>query len=189
MSKNEDYLIQATAEGDMQAFSKLMSAHKDYVYSIVFRMTRNRPLTDEITQDCFVRVFKKIKGYKAESSFKSWLYTIAYRLTLDKLKSEKRHRSTDLDQPSVQHMMSASVEENVEKQEVRSTLEAAIRQLSPKEASVITLFYFKELSIKEIQEITSLEMNNIKIILHRGRSKLKDVLTQNHSKTLEEWMG
>jgi len=189
MSINEKQLILATVNGDTQAFSSLMTLHKDFVFSLVLRMTRNRPLAGEITQDCFVRVFRKLKDFKGDSTFRSWLYTIAYRLTLDKLKSEKRHRTEDLENSSAQFLFDQSGEGEIEKREVRSSLDSAIAHLSPKEASVITLFYFKELSIKEIREITGFELNNIKIILHRGRNKLKDLLIKNHSKTLEEWMG
>src|SRR5690348_12225763 len=89
MPENESELlsnravIELAQQGDVNAFEQLYTAHKRRIYSLCLRMTRgNIGLTEELTQDVFVQVHRKIQGFRGESAFSTWLHRIAFNVVL-----------------------------------------------------------------------------------------------------------
>ena len=87
----DQHHIEQTLAGDPQAFGELVRRYQDYVFTVVNRMVQHREEAQEITQDTFVKAYSSLKSFRGESKFSSWLYTIAYRKALDRLKKNKRY--------------------------------------------------------------------------------------------------
>ncbi|MEP2934921.1 MAG: sigma-70 family RNA polymerase sigma factor [Gilvibacter sp.] len=177
----DQYHIDQTLGGDANAFGELVGRYQDYVYTIVVRMIRNKEEAQEIVQDTFVKAYQSLANYRGEAKFSSWLYTIAYRKTLDRIKQQKRMVDSDTldycnegDLGDVTNALDFMMME-----ERKAVIKKAIESLAPDVAAIITYYYYEELSVKEIVEITGLGADNIKVKLFRGRKKLFTLLQQS----------
>ena len=180
MTENTDqYLIQCTLNGDTNAFANLVNRHQVYVFTLVVRMIKTKEDAEEIAQDVFIKAYRSLKDFKGESKFTTWLYRIAYRTTLDHIRKNKKRQNTNELLEEITESKLTLTEgplERLENLEQKEYIKRCIGQLSESEAAIVTLFYFEELSIKEIGKITHLTEDNIKVKLHRSRKKLYDLL-------------
>lgn len=179
MIKNTDqYLIKTTLAGETFAFGELVDRYQNFVFSIAVRMLKNREEAEEVAQDSFIKAFDSLAGFRAEAKFSSWLYRIVYNKSLDRLKKNKREGSfvliediTSNDLIGIETGLDFMLEE-----ERKEVISKCIAELPGKDAALVELYYFEELAIKEIAEITGLTEDNIKIKLYRSRKKLFTLL-------------
>lgn len=165
-------LILQAKKGDTAALNELIETHKSVAYSIAFKYLKNKEDAEDITQNAFVIVLNSIKKFRNESKFSTWLYKIIYHECLKVLK--QRNKTIEY----IPEFTSADKLEEVEENTINNKdIESLLAHLKPNEYAIITLFYLKEKSIKEISEITTLSKPNIKVILHRARTKLKSIYT------------
>lgn len=180
MSKKDDsYFIEKVKKGNSGAFKYLVERHKDMVFTLVLRITRNREDAEEIAQDAFVKAFQSISSFKGESKFSTWLYKIAYNLSISHTR-KKNYDIVDIDENLISdYKIFETYNEfiKLEDSEKNNILNDAINLLNEDERLIITLFYIKEYSVQEIEEITSLSKSNIKIKLFRSRKKLFSILS------------
>jgi len=121
-----------------------------------------------------------LKDFKGDSKFSTWLYSIAYRKSIDRLRKLKRMSQVELHDDrtdyDIGHIENALGQMMAE--ERRKTVRQCLERLPEKDAAIVTFFYFEELSIKEIAALTHLTEDNIKVKLHRSRKKLFSMLEQ-----------
>ena len=172
-------LVSKSLHGDMKAFGVLIDRYKQMVFTLACRILRNKEEAEEIAQDTFLKAYKALETFKGEAKFSTWLYKIAYYQSLDQLKKKKRHiASVSLDhyRPTDIKVMSGVFEE-MERQDRARIVKKAIDKLNEEDAAIVTLFYFEELSIREIAEIVSLSLEVIKVRLFRSRKQLAILLS------------
>ncbi|TBN06377.1 sigma-70 family RNA polymerase sigma factor [Hyunsoonleella flava] len=163
-------LIQRAKKGNTDALNELIEKYKSVAFSIAFKYLKNKEDAEDITQNAFIIVLRSIKKFRNESKFSTWLYKIIYHECLKVLKS----RNLMIEYiPEFTQIEAAEVKDETKK--VDHKIDELLSHLKPNEYTVITLFYLKEKSIKEIGEITSFSKANIKVILHRARTKLKEI--------------
>ncbi len=187
MKKADDFiLIKKAKEGDSKAFRNIVENHKSRVFTIAFRIVKNKEEAEEIAQDAFLNVFNSISNFKGDSQFSTWLYKITYNLSISHLRKKKRDivnideiLISDFEIFETYHDFSL-----LEKEEQKSALEAAINKLSEEEATIITLYYLQEISIEEISEITGNSKSNVKVILFRSRKKLFSIIMKSKETVL-----
>ena len=84
--KDDRYYISKVLEGDMQAFSYLVDKYKDMVFTLAFRILKNRENAEEVAQDSFVKVYQNLKKFKSKSKFSTWLYRIVYNTAISRVR-------------------------------------------------------------------------------------------------------
>jgi RNA polymerase sigma-70 factor (ECF subfamily) len=171
-------LVSKTLQGDMNAFGELVDRYKHMVFTLACRILRNREDAEEVAQDTFVKAFKSLNSFLGDAKFSTWLYKIAYYHSLDQLKKQKRALDTvsmESKIPTDLHVLNEVLAE-LEQQDRSQLVKAAIDKLTEEDAAIITLFYFEDLSIREISEIVLLSPQNIKVRLFRGRKQLANLL-------------
>ncbi len=171
-------LVGKTLQGDMKAFGVLIDRYKHMVFTLACRLLRNKEDAEEVAQDTFVKAFKALDAYAGDAKFSTWLYKIAYNHSLDHLKKKKRTVDTvsiNLSKPEGLQVMNKVLIE-LEQQDRSRLVKAAIDRLSEEDAAIITLFYFEDLSLREISEIIPLSLQTIKVRLYRGRKQLANLL-------------
>lgn len=187
----DHHFITQTLAGDPQAFGQLVMRYQDYVFTVVNRMVQHKEEAQEITQDTFVKAYSSLSSFRGDSKFSSWLYTIAYRKTLDRIKKNKRYAEFD----ALEQVLTADEDtethglKRLVAQERSATIKAAIAQLEPVTAALISFYYYEELSVKEIEKITDLTPENIKVKLYRGRKKLFQLLQQAQFPEIQHGYG
>ena len=90
-------LIKNYLGGDEESFSILLDRYLKYIYNFAYRLCGNKGDAEDITQDTFLKVWKKIKNYNGKNSFKTWLFTIARNTTIDYLRKKKDFKFSDFD--------------------------------------------------------------------------------------------
>lgn len=176
----DQHFINKTLKGDTRAFSVLIDRYQDFVFTVVLRVVKIREEAEEVAQDTFMKAFDSLAGYRGESKFSTWLYSIAYRKALDRLRKNSRMQSVSL----IEEITEGTIDtiENalgyLEQTERNATIKKCIDQLPEQDAAIIMFYYFEEQSVRDIAEITQLSEDNIKIKLHRSRKKLFTLLKQ-----------
>jgi RNA polymerase sigma-70 factor (ECF subfamily) len=148
------------------------------VYTLTLRIVKNREEAEEVAQDVFVKAYKNLANFKGDSKFSTWIYKITYYASLDVIKRNKRQIKLD----SIDTLYDGDLE-NVQdavkylhEEERKKVINDALLKLNEDERIILTLFYFEELSIKEISKIVNLSDDNIKVKLFRSRKKLASIL-------------
>ena len=177
---NDQYYITQTLQGNTQAYANLVTKYQNYVFTILIRMLKNREEAEEVAQDTFVKAFEALSTFRGESKFSSWLYSIAYRKALDTIRKNKRFKTTECieEYAKIDFRETENALTYLEDKERKDFIENCIMQLPEDNAAIITLYYFDELSVKEIAVITKLTEDNIKIKLYRSRKQLFTLLKE-----------
>lgn len=137
------------AHGDMGALQSLYEMYKVPVYRLVLSITKNRDLTEDITQDTFLRIQEKAGNYRQNISEASWIYTIARNLTYDILRKRSRESYEEVDAKILPPSAIGNPENG------HYAFLDLIKNLSDKDAEIVSLRIVSELPFKEIGKITN----------------------------------
>jgi RNA polymerase sigma-70 factor (ECF subfamily) len=185
---NEEYHIERVLKGDTQAYSLLVEYYKDLIFTICYRITHNTQDAEECAQDTFLKAFRSLASFRQEAKFSTWLFRIAYNTAISKQRRIK-HEFQSTDDRQVLNLSFDDMESGFRRlgqQQRKHYLKLAMNDLNGDEANLVGLFYYNELSIAEIHEITGVEVSNIKVKLHRARKKLQESLQRLLKDELEE---
>ncbi len=178
----DESLIAAHLRGDPAAFRELVRQYGDGVLGYLFRMTGSRDQAEDLFQETFKRVHEKARTYRG-GSFKSWLYTIATRVTIDMARRGKRlaflslDRDTDCeDDPAPLDAVIADdapdpAEEAV-KEEQKEQVRRAIESLPVGQRAALVLAYYQQLSYQEVAETLGCSVGSVKTQMSRALAKL-----------------
>lgn len=173
----ETQLIARAQRGDEAAFTALYEAHKRRVYSLCLRMTGNTAEAEDLCQQAFMQLFRKISTFRGESAFSTWLHRLAVNVVLMHLR-KKGPQQVSLDEPDT------SQEEPVKRDYGeddlrlvgsldRITLGRAIAELPPGYRTVFVLHDIEGYEHNEIAQIMNCSVGNSKSQLHKARMKLR----------------
>jgi len=187
---SEKELIERLNNGDVEAMAPLMEMHQDYVFTIVMQMVKNQAVAEELTQDVFVKVFKKIDSYQEKAKFTTWLYTITYRTCLNYLDKKKiifnmsEITSKEDEGDFTDYIFKEGFETTIsqfEENERQQIIWNAIDAIPEQQGVVIALHYLQQFSVKEIAGMMQVPENTIKTHLFRGRNAIRVNLERHFS--------
>lgn len=170
---NDIDIIRHVLAGNTEMYGLLVNRYKNKVFSLAYAIVSNREDAEEIAQDAFLKAFKGLNSFKERSSFSTWLYRIVVNTALNKKKLRK-WVTVDHSELVAQDEQFGfdSLTQYLKKEDQKKFIRMALDALNKQEKLCLTLFYLGELSVKEIQEITSMSESNIKVLLLRGRKTL-----------------
>ncbi|NKE03903.1 sigma-70 family RNA polymerase sigma factor [Mesobacillus selenatarsenatis] len=166
-------------ENGADAIDEIMIRYGQEILQLSFSYVKNKQIAEDLTQEIFVKCYKSLHTYSGKSKFRTWLWRIASNHCKDYLKSwyNKNVFTTDY-QPIYDSIQSDSVEQTVIQEEQDDQLASAVMELPVNYREVIYLFYFEEMSIKEISIVTEVKENTIKTRLKRAKELLKERLEE-----------
>jgi RNA polymerase sigma factor (sigma-70 family) len=174
---NDNEIISQVLKGDHAAYAALVNNYQHYVFSLCFRILKNREDAEEVAQDTFIKAYKYLSGFKGESKFSTWLYTIANNTCISFLR-KRRLDTHSLDNENIfataDNIDSGARADVVEQKSRQAMVNKAIGMLSTDDAQIITLFYKAEQSLDETAQILGVEVNAAKVRLYRARVRLKE---------------
>ena len=170
----------------MVGFEVLVGRYKNAIVSFLFRFVGDFRTAEDLAQETFLRVFKKIQDYNNSSKFSTWLYTIASNLAKDEFKRRSRHPARSLDWkgggdttrniPQVKADTTDSVPDvRLEHDEVRQNVKKALDLLEEHDREILLLKDVQGLSYEEISQVLELPMGTVKSRISRARVAFKDV--------------
>lgn len=171
-SKQESFWVLRAQSGDKEAFDKLLAAIEKPLYRYIFRLTGDAAFAEDVLQEVFVLIYRKIGWLENPRAFRSWAYRIASRETFKRLKKEKQW-SEQIRDDEVLETIPAQAADSIEKDELLEKLSASIFKLSPASRAVLLLHYQNDLPLNEIAEILGVAVGTVKSRLAYGLEKLR----------------
>ena len=163
--------------GDTEAFGILVDRYGSMVFHVVYRMTGHREETEDICQEVFIRAFRQLSQFRGDAAFSSWLYRIAWNLSMDRLDKKRREAWIDIDELAETDnriLPPAEPFDAMDAAERRQALMLEIERLPAPDRLLIEMYYREEKPVKEIAWILGMGESNVKIRLHRIRKSLKN---------------
>ncbi len=172
-------IIERCRCGDRDAFRSVVQTFQPMVFRLAFRLLCDEDEAKDVVQETFIRVWMNIGRYDAAQRFTTWIFTIATRLCLDRLKSQRfTEPLPDNDDCMEQFMSDDSADRSLENQELASIIRRLADGLSPKQRLVFTLICLEGLSSAEVEQITGLDGDKVKSNLYVARKTIREKLKQ-----------
>jgi RNA polymerase sigma-70 factor (ECF subfamily) len=182
---DEAALIQASRQGDLDAFNRLVLNYQDMLYSQAYRMMGDPALAEDATQEAFISAYKNLGSYRG-GSFKAWLLRIVTNASYDELRRQKRRPTTPLepmdeDDEEIEspHWLAdpgESPEEAAERTELGRALQRCLNNLPSDFRSVVILVDIQGMDYTEAAQTVGKPLGTVKSRLARGRLRLRDCL-------------
>lgn len=176
--EHEKSLVDRAQGGDRLAVRELIDLHKERLFAFISKMVRDHHEAEDICQDAFLKAFASLNTFSSEYRFSTWLFTIGYRVCLNRLR-RKRIFTPDVDlavMPSTGISQPSQTAESDEAHRIRSSVWQAVDQLTPPQRATILLFYRNELGCHEIARVLQTPVATVKSHLHRARTKLRELI-------------
>lgn len=174
-------IIESVLKGNQGDFALLIDKYKDKAFSLLKRLLKDEMDAEEALQDSFLKAFNALKTFRKDSKFSTWLYRIVYNTGLTVLASKKRKIEKEM----------SSIEDHYDlgdyDNEIYATTDNAsqyvlkmVDKLPIRNALVIILFYIDGMSLNEISQVMDISLVNAKVLLHRSRNSLRDLLIKHN---------
>lgn len=180
-NNDDDYYIKKTLDGDSTSFGFLVNKYQNMVFTLAIKMLKHREESEEVSQDTFIKAYKSLSKFNGESKFSTWLYRVAYNTCLDRIKMNTKYNSNVEinDVTSNEIFQAENIFDSLENKERSEIIQECMNKLPEDERAIIHLFYFKELSLKEIIDVVSISEGNLKVKLYRARKKLFTIFKES----------
>jgi RNA polymerase sigma-70 factor (ECF subfamily) len=185
---SDQEVVGHAARGREAAYRELIRRYQRPVFSLIYRMVRDRELAEDLAQETFIKVLNAIDSYRPEYKFSSWIFKIANNVAIDQL---RRRSLNTLSLDGSPHAENAEAIEattlqigdqresqldEVTSRELGSQIEQAIAKLRPEYRSCIILRHIDGRPYEEIAEILDLPLGTVKTYIHRARNELRILL-------------
>jgi RNA polymerase sigma factor (sigma-70 family) len=184
MERADAELVAATRRGNKEAFGQLVERYQQMVKRVVWQMTANEDLAKELAQESILQAYLSLNNLRDTDRFQSWLYGITLNVCRNYFRSQKvDYLSFESLTGGLRYQGLFPVEENVDPQEIVEIQEIhelvlrAVDSLSSKNREITLLFYYEDLSVREISALSGISISAIKSRLHQSRKQLKEKLS------------
>ena len=171
-----EQLVQLAMEGNRDAFSEIMKLNMNKVFALTYKMTGDKDVANDLTQDSFVTAWEKLKSFRGEGNFNGWLLRIAVNKGLNYLKRIKQNVRLDNDQleTHLQPDLNNQPDIEMEKKEIQDSVLYFMSTLPVQQRLAFELRFYKELSFKEIAEISGNAVGTVKTNYREAIKKLRE---------------
>jgi RNA polymerase sigma-70 factor (ECF subfamily) len=178
-SNSDSIMVKSAQRGDIEAMSWLYDKYRRRIYNLCLRMLRDQADAEDLTQDVFVQLFRKIDTFRGESAFSTWLHRLAVNMVLMNIRSRNSKRyalipiesSNDEDDSLYEEL--GREDEGLRSSLDRMTINGALDSLPPGYRMVFLLHDVHGYEHQEIAEILSCSVGNCKSQLHKARLKMR----------------
>ncbi len=174
-------IIDSILKGNHGDFSLLIDRYKNKAFSLLKRILNNEMDAEEALQDSFLKAFNSLNSFRRDSKFSTWFYRIVYNTGLTVAASKKRKIEKEMS--SVDDHFDLSAEDDMvyaTTDNAKEYIHEMINKLPVRHALVIILFYIDNMSLNEISQVMDISLVNTKVLLHRSRNALRDLLLKHN---------
>ncbi len=168
----DDQLVERVKNGDSLAFEELVLRYQKPIYYFVLRILKHPLEAEDTVQKIFLLAYQNIRGFRCDSTFKTWLYRIGINQCNNFFRQNKNREFTSVDEFPLADLK-ANQEGEVSEKETLDALRKAVERLPYKQRMVVTLRIYQELSFEEIGTALTMRANSAKVNFHHAMEKLK----------------
>ena len=181
-------VVALAQQGREEAFREIIRRYERPVFSLVYRMVRDREMAEDLSQDAFIKVLNHLDKYRPEFKLSSWLFKIANNVAIDHLRKKQLptvsidgspHAASQAEIEASSFVIDSGGESALEEMEARelgTAIERAIAKLRPEYRSCIMLRHVEGRSYEEIAATLDLPLGTVKTYIHRARHELREAL-------------
>jgi RNA polymerase sigma-70 factor (ECF subfamily) len=192
---SDEDLVAMAREGNTNAFEELVVRHKDKLYGRAFSMLRNEEEAIDVTQDAWIKAWKRLAQFHGDSSFSTWITRIVINLCVDKLRKQKREQTESIEKieeesGGVERFMEViwpNPSEGLEKTELRSVIDKALAQLSNSHRAVLIMHEFQGMQYKEIAKAMGCSIGTVMSRLFYARRKMASLMSKLNNEENHEF--
>jgi len=183
-------LINQILNGNMNAFTFLVSRYQKLVVHITGRLIQRQDELEDVCQEVFLKVYQNLGKYRNECKLSTWIATIAYNTSINYLRKFKKGDEVNPDDSAALRNLTDLNSVDYEKTDLHRYIREQIENLPVQYRTVLTLYHLEEFSYQEIEQITGMPEGTVKSYLFRAKAllkeKLKFVVDNNSLKTVKE---
>ncbi len=169
----DEMIMEAVKSGDLQQASLLFERYNKRIYNFLARMTMDRALAEDLTQNVFLRIIKYRSSYREGLRFQSWIYQVARNIFSDHYQAHKNRFSDFIDVEKVSDHI-PDTEGNDEMDEQEKLLHQSMAMLNEEQRELLVLTRFQHMKYEEVAVIMNTTVANIKVKVHRAIAKLRE---------------
>jgi RNA polymerase sigma-70 factor, ECF subfamily len=187
-------LIRAAQGGNHFAFEQLVRAYDQTVLRLAFRITGSESDAQDVHQEAFLKVYKKLEGFRFECAFSTWVYRIATNVCLDLLRRKRARAEDGAIESNADNLLSRvsdnkpvnNPEQQLLRQELGAHIARALQRLTPRERLVFELKHFEGLKLQQVSEILDCSEPAARTSLFRATKKLRFTLVRYAKRTAKQ---
>jgi RNA polymerase sigma factor (sigma-70 family) len=169
----DEIIMEAVKSGDLQQASLLFERYNKRIFNFLARMTMDRDLAEDLTQNVFLRIMKYRNSYREGLRFQSWIYQVARNVFSDHYQANKNKFSDFVDVEKISDYM-ADREDGEEYDEKEKLLQRSMARLTEEQRELLVLTRFQQMKYEEVAAIMDTTVANIKVKVHRAIIKLRE---------------
>ena len=180
---NDSELIHSTLDGRTEAYGELVIRHQDRLFRMIFQLTGDRQEAEDIAQETFVQAYVKLESFHGASAFFTWLYRIAFNLTVSRSRKKRPTISVDVarEKGSEPEADTPEVGTDMEQAEDVQLLKEALEKLSEEHRAILLLREIEGHDYDTIADLLDVRVGTVRSRLHRARSSLRDILVKEET--------
>jgi|TARA_B100001964_G_scaffold214715_1_gene252495 RNA polymerase sigma-70 factor (ECF subfamily) len=181
---SDDELVRASQRGRADCYEELVFRHRDKIYARAFSMLRNEEEALDMSQEAWIKGWQRLKQFKRDASFTTWMTRIVINLCLDFLRKRQRQATDSLERieeegGGIERRMPVETfnpTENMEREELREEIDSAMEKLSHEHRTVLLLHEFEGMEYKEIAKAMACSIGTVMSRLFYARRRLGSLL-------------
>lgn len=182
---DDEKLVNDYLAGDKKSLEVLIERHLKPIYNFIYYYVGDAPSAEDVTQDVFVRVWRKINKFDEKKSFKTWLFSIAKNAALDFLKKKKAVPFSELENEEGENAIIETMadpaplpDELLARADLSKLISGALAKLPPAVRGVLLLHHYDQFTFEEVAETLGEPLNTVKSRYRRALIKLRKILTK-----------
>jgi RNA polymerase sigma-70 factor (ECF subfamily) len=174
-SRTDADLVVLCKTGETEAFEELVRRHKREILGFISKFCDNPDEVDDLGQEAFLKAYQGLSGFRASSSFRTWLYRIASNVCLDHLRRKQREPIT-----FVEDVVQWEQGENSSVQEQKLLVASLLNSLSPMDRIIVTMLHIEGFSVQQTADRLGVTGVSVRVRAHRARKRLKTLMEERH---------
>ena len=168
-------LLLRSQNGDQESFRRLVEMYTPRVYGLVRNLVRSQTEAEDVTQEVFFKVYRKLDTFRQDSAFYTWLYRVAVNAATDWLKKKRQDRAIQLDDFGAMSLADDAdgPDQNVRTKDLRKEVRMAMGELPEKFRTILVLRELEGLQYEEISAVLQISKGTVESRIFRARAKLK----------------
>lgn len=174
MCSSEFSLVEKAKNGDDKALNELLFKEQKFILNLMYQLTGDRAEADDLTQEALIKAYQKIKSFRYEAKFRTWLSKIAINIFRMKYRLEAKHNSICLEE--IKTPAADGIPERIViKREMQWCISHSLKYHVPKKYRIVLVLRdLQEFSYKEISEVLGWSISKVKTRIHRARNILRN---------------
>jgi RNA polymerase sigma-70 factor (ECF subfamily) len=174
-------LVERLKKGDAKALDELYRRHREAAYSIAYRLVGSREDALDVVQESFIHVMRGIQTFRAQSSFRTWLYRIVTHAALDYRRWRSLRASDSLDaessvEPAATGPSQPTPHEAAAERDLRQAIDKALMNVSEKNRAALVLYAIEDMSYREVADVLGISVGTVMSRIFNARQRLRELL-------------